>query len=238
IASLHCLIFCSCSFACCSAAIILSCGIEGGRLRLRKTDFDFIIVGGGFYGCCLALYLGSLTERILLLEAGEGLLERASRVNQARIHTGFHYPRSFSTALRSRALHARYVRDFEHAVVSDFDKLYAIATSRSKVSASRFARMFNVIDAPFYKAPRRLRLLFESELVEEVFVCREFAFDWSLLRDGLCARLEANSVSVRMGQTVHSALCEPDRVVVRLAAGQELTTNVLFNVTYANLNRV
>jgi glycine/D-amino acid oxidase-like deaminating enzyme len=205
---------------------------------LKTNDFDFIIIGGGFYGCCLALFLRSLTERILVLEAGEGLLERASRVNQARIHTGFHYPRSFSTALRSRALHARYVRDFAHAVVSDFDMLYAIATSRSKVSASRFARMFDVIDAPFYKAPRRLRLLFESELVEEVFVCREFAFDWSRLRDGLRARLEANSVSVRTGQTVDSALCEPDRVVVRLTAGQELTTNVLFNVTYANLNSV
>jgi glycine/D-amino acid oxidase-like deaminating enzyme len=205
---------------------------------LNKNDFDFIIIGGGFYGCCLALFLRSLTERILLLEAGDGLLERASRVNQARIHTGFHYPRSFSTALRSRALHARYVRDFKHAVVSDFDMLYAIAAARSKVSASRFARMFNVIDAPLYKAPRRLRLLFESELIEEVFVCREFAFDWSILRDGLRARLEANAVGVRMGQTVNSALCERDRVVVRLAAGQELSTSVLFNVTYANLNRV
>jgi glycine/D-amino acid oxidase-like deaminating enzyme len=205
---------------------------------LRKTDFDFIIVGGGFYGCCLALFLRSLTARILLLEAGTGLLERASRVNQARIHTGFHYPRSFTTALRSRALHARYVRDFKHAVISDFDMLYAIAARHSKVSASRFARMFKVIGAPFYPAPRRLRLLFEPDLVEEVFVCREFAFDWSVLRDDLCARLDANNVSVRTGQTVDSAQCEADRVVVRLAAGQELTTGVLFNVTYANINKL
>ena len=192
---------------------------------MTKNDYDVVIIGGGFYGCCLALFLRTVTARILVVEAGTGLLERASRVNQARIHTGFHYPRSVTTAMRSRALQERFVRDFKHAVVSDFDMLYAIAAHRSKVSASRFARMFKVIDAPFSRAPQQLRLLFDPELIEDVFVCREFAFDWSALRDDLHTRLEANGVPVRMGATVDSASCEPDCVVVRLTGGQELMTS-------------
>ena len=91
-----------------------------GTPGMTSNDYDVVIVGGGFYGCCLALFLRSVTSRILVVEAGTGLLERASRVNQARIHTGFHYPRSFTTAMRSRALQERFMRDFKHAVVSRF----------------------------------------------------------------------------------------------------------------------
>ena len=62
------------------------------------TTYDYVVIGGGFYGCCLALYLRSISARVLVVEAGPRLMDRASRVNQARVHTGFHYPRSAATA--------------------------------------------------------------------------------------------------------------------------------------------
>ena len=65
-------------------------------------QYDYAIIGGGFYGCCLALYLRSLSSRVVVLEANDKLLNRASRVNQARIHSGFHYPRSVLTAVKSK----------------------------------------------------------------------------------------------------------------------------------------
>src|SRR6476619_3293331 len=133
--------FCPSFFASYLAFIIPYRAIARGRAGMTSNDYDVVIIGGGFYGCCLALFLRSVTPRILVVEAGTGLLERASRVNQARIHAGFHYPRSFTTAMRSRALQERFARDFKHAVVADFDMLYAIAAYRSKVSSSRFARM-------------------------------------------------------------------------------------------------
>jgi len=96
----------------------------------RVDDHDVVIVGGGFYGCCLALFLRSISDKVLVVEAQDALLTRASRVNQSRIHAGFHYPRSFVTALRSQALSARFARDFSDAVVDDFQMLYAIARRR------------------------------------------------------------------------------------------------------------
>lgn len=175
---------------------------------------------------------------MLVLEAGEGLLERASRVNQARIHTGFHYPRSFNTALRSRLLQETFVREFAHAVVDDFQMLYAIASRRSKVTASRFARMFRAADAPFAPAPPPLRALFRGDLVEDVFLCREFAFDWTALRDGLLARLEANGIPPRTGEAVETVQQQGERVIVRTRSGRELTAAALFNVTYSNINHL
>lgn len=203
---------------------------------MAASDYDAVVVGGGFYGCCLALFLRSVAPRVLLIEAGDQLMERASRVNQARVHTGFHYPRSMVTALRSKVLQERFVRDFEAAIVSDFDMLYAIAARRSKVTASRFARMFRSLEAPFQPASKTQQALFAPDLVEEVFACREFAFDWMILRDGLRERLTRHGVTVRVGESVERLACAGERGVVVLADGAEITAGAVFNVTYANLN--
>lgn len=114
--------------------------------------------------------------------------------------------------------------------------LYAIASRRSKISASRFARMFKGISAPFARAPQHLRALFDPELIEDVFVCREFAFDWTALRDNLVTRLDACGVPVHRSEAVHSARSKPDGVVLCLASGKEITAKYVFNVTYANIN--
>ena len=65
--------------------------------------YENIIVGGGAYGCYAALRLAaSGAGKCLIVEKGEDLLGLASYANQARVHNGYHYPRSVLTALRSR----------------------------------------------------------------------------------------------------------------------------------------
>ena len=84
-----------------------------------KERYDFCVIGGGFYGCCLALWLRAQAGTVLLLEKESSLLSRASAINQARVHTGFHYPRSLSTAIRSLINMPRFVLEFRKAIVDD-----------------------------------------------------------------------------------------------------------------------
>ncbi|MFM5932187.1 MAG: FAD-dependent oxidoreductase [Novosphingobium sp.] len=202
------------------------------------TPYDFVIVGGGFYGCCLALYLRSLSESVLVIEEQDALLTRASRVNQARVHTGFHYPRSFVTALRSRQLSARFAADFSEAVVDDFRMLYAIARRRSKVSTGRFQAMFRDMGAQFEPADDSDAALFDPQLIEGVFNCAEFAFDWTVLQARLQDRLRQAGVTVLHGETAIRAVMEPDLARVECASGKTFAGRALFNVTYAGLNRL
>ena len=205
---------------------------------VSRADYDVAIVGGGFYGCCLALFLRTICDKVVVIEAEDELLTRASRVNQARVHSGFHYPRSFATALRSRLLQERFSRDFESALMSDFDMLYAIASRRSKVTGSRFARMFASIDAPFYRAPQSVKGLFDKALIEDVFVCREVAFDWTVLRDHVLTRLERAGVTVLTGSRVDALSLPAGGAVAHFADGREVFAGTLFNVTYAGLNKI
>ena len=48
--------------------------------------YDCIVIGGGFYGCMLALELRQKFKKILILEKENDILTRASLINQARIH--------------------------------------------------------------------------------------------------------------------------------------------------------
>jgi len=81
---------------------------------------EYLIIGGGFFGCCVALFLRSISSSIVIVEAGDDILTRASQVNQARIHTGFHYPRSVLTAFKSLALRHRFAKVFPEAVFDGF----------------------------------------------------------------------------------------------------------------------
>ena len=60
----------------------------------------------------IACHLAAKGQRVILLERGENLLERASHNNQARVHQGYHYPRSLITGLRSRENYTRFVAEF------------------------------------------------------------------------------------------------------------------------------
>lgn len=202
------------------------------------TSYDYVVIGGGFYGCCLALYLRSISARVLVVEAGPRLMDRASRVNQARVHTGFHYPRSAATAVKSMLLHRRFLRDFPEAVVGDFQMLYAIARRRSKVTAKKFHRMFRDMGAPIAVAGPGHRALFDPDLIEEVFACHEVAFDHKILAREVSARLAEAGIDVRLGTELLNLADRPEGVVVGLSDGTEVTARFAFNITYAQINAV
>lgn len=200
----------------------------------------YLVIGGGFYGCCLALFLRSTTQDVTLVEASAEIMTRASRVNQARLHSGFHYPRSMLTALKSRKLCQRFATDFPDAIVSDFQMLYAVARQRSKVSANRFRKMFENMKAPIALASRQEAAMFDDDRIEAVFRADEFAFDYSVLANQLMAQIDAFNLDLRLGTEVVSIDDNPDAeaAIVHLSDGSEVLADHVFNVTYAQINHV
>ena len=81
---------------------------------------DALVIGGGFYGCSIALALRRDfgLKRVMLVERESALMGRASYVNQARLHNGYHYPRSLTTAYRSRANLPRFTAEHPDCAVS------------------------------------------------------------------------------------------------------------------------
>ncbi|MDR6947637.1 glycine/D-amino acid oxidase-like deaminating enzyme [Pseudomonas sp. 2957] len=208
------------------------------------TDFDAVVIGGGFYGAAISIYLARQRglKRVLLLESEPALLRRASYSNQARVHNGYHYPRSFTTAYRSRVNLPKFVRDWPDAVKQDFTKLYAIARRNSKVTARQFERFCRDIGAAFQPADASLRALFEPRLIEEVFLVEEYAFDSTKLAGWAERELKESRVQVRCSTQASGISRGPDstlHVAVKTPNGQleQVVCRYVFNCTYSGLNQ-
>ena len=206
--------------------------------------YDAIIIGGGFYGTAIACELTTRRgfSRVALLEREPALLTRSSYNNQARIHNGYHYPRSFTTAYRSRVNLPSFVRDYPDAVRQDFTKLYAIARRNSNVTARQFIRFCHDIGAKLEPAPQALSQLFESRLIEAVFLAQEYVFDASVLADQAAAALNRAGVDVRFSTHVSGIRAEPPRLAVECVpvatgASETLAARTVFNCTYSGLNQ-
>lgn len=207
--------------------------------------WDAVVIGGGFYGCAVAAYLARRRGMgaVLLLEQEAALMQRASYNNQARVHNGYHYPRSFTTAQRSRVNLPNFVRDWPAAVHADFIKLYAIARRNSKVTARQFQRFCKEIGAVLQPADTAMRQLFDSRYIEDVFVVQEYAFDSSRLAALALADLQSAGVQMRLGHTV-TALNRGNGALVLQVQGpgagtpQPLQARHVFNCTYSGLNHI
>lgn len=207
------------------------------------VQYDAVIVGGGFYGAAIAIYLTRQRglKRVLLVEREAALMQRASYHNQARVHNGYHYPRSFTTAYRSRINLPRFVRDWPQVVKQDFTKLYAIARRNSKVTTKQFERFCREIGAPIRPADPALLNLFEPRLIEGVFEVEEYAFDSSKLAAWAKRELEECAVELRFETRVMAiarGAAHTSRVRLDDRHGTtEVTCSYVFNCTYSGLNQ-
>lgn len=197
----------------------------------------------------LASYFSGLGRRVTLLERENDYMQRASFVNQARVHQGYHYPRSVLTALRSRVSFPRFVKEFPESIFDSFEKYYLIGKHLGKVTARQFERFCQRIGAPFDHAPAKIARLVNPTLIEACFTTVEYAFNSLTLRSILKERLERHKVEQRLDTTVISvARAQNGNVSVefvptsRLGSGSESSEVIearhVFNCTYASLNSI
>jgi len=141
-----------------------------------KKKKSIAIAGAGFFGLSTAIYLANKNYKVKIFEKNSQAMQEASLLNQARVHGGYHYPRSLVTAARSRANYSRFITDYNDAIANDFSSLYAVARE-SKVSAKKFLRLMKLIGAPIDKYIGPLTEMFDQSLITDLFVVNEVSFN-------------------------------------------------------------
>ncbi|MEK7451134.1 MAG: FAD-dependent oxidoreductase [Patescibacteria group bacterium] len=204
---------------------------------IKKENFDVVVIGGGFYGCMLALYLRKNFSKVLILEKEKDLLTKASYNNQARVHNGYHYPRSFITALRSHVNFAQFNKDFKKAIEDNFTMVYAIASNNSKVTSSQFKKFCNQVGSPIKPAPEKIKRLFDQRLIEDVFVVEEVVYNAGTLRDLLKDKLQKNGVKSFYNTEVERISKQKDiSIKIDTKSNNHITGKHVFNCTYSQIN--
>ncbi|OGH19939.1 MAG: hypothetical protein A3D74_00690 [Candidatus Levybacteria bacterium RIFCSPHIGHO2_02_FULL_37_13] len=204
-----------------------------------NLTFDAVIIGGGFYGCMLALHLRKYFNKVLLVEKEEDILTKASYNNQARVHNGYHYPRSFITALRSHENYKKFAREFKKSIDDSFLMTYAIAKNNSKTTAQQFVKFCKQIDIPIASATSRIKKLFNDVLIEEIFLVEEMVFNAVNVRKQLKEKLRELKVNVMLGEesvAVHRTT--KGTLAIQFKSGKTVTGKTVYNCAYSQINTI
>lgn len=206
---------------------------------MQTTEYDAVVIGGGIIGSVVARFLAEHGRKTVLLEARPALLRGASFNNQARVHRGYHYPRSFLTGLRSSVNFPRFIAEFGETL-ERFSAYYAVGRHVSKVTASQFKVFCDRIGAPIAPAPTAIRRLFNAALVEDVFAVEECGLDARRLAARLDGDLAERRVRVECTTRATRVEALPGAMLrVRYERGgltSALDAGQVFNCTYSAVN--
>lgn len=110
--------------------------------------YDKVVIGAGIYGLYAALYCGNKKQNILVLEQDLVPFSRATYINQARVHQGYHYPRSISTAMRCAGYFERFNADYGFCINKRFHKIYAMSSQYSWTDGAQFLNFCKAAGIP------------------------------------------------------------------------------------------
>lgn len=194
------------------------------------------VIGAGFYGLEIAAFLARMGLNVDLHEQEPRPGLHASWANQARVHAGYHYPRSFRTGYRSASNYSRFRSDYSSAVHDNFKAVYAVAKKYSKTSAGQFAGFCGRAQLPLFDAPRWISKLFEAQQVEAVFLVEEAAFDGKKLVAEAANRAEMANVNLNFNSSVRKVVQSRDGAFILSTSDMgTVSYDLVIDATYSRL---
>lgn len=148
------------------------------------------VAGAGIYGTTIAI---RLAERGCAVEVFDpiGILQAASAINQYRIHSGYHYPRSPETISETLEARAEFIETFAPAIVRGSRHFYAIPREGSRTSPELFEDVARRHGLPC--KPSRPEWM-NFEFIDRCYEVDEQIYDPDALRDVIASRIRSSNI--------------------------------------------
>lgn len=199
--------------------------------------YDKIIIGAGLYGLYSALFCGKLGEKVLVLEYDDVPFKRATYINQARVHMGYHYPRSYSTAIKSASYFDRFNKDYGFCIHKEFEKIYAISSNFSWTSDEQFRKF--CMDAKIKCEDVNNLKFFKEGMCAGVFSTTEYTYDAHILKDYFINEIiKYPNVEIIYNSRIKNIRQNPTHFEITMENGFVYSSNFLLNATYASVNQI
>ena len=203
----------------------------------KNLNIDYVVLGAGIYGLYTSYLLLKKGFSVAVVEADDKLFSRASYVNQARVHQGYHYPRSVSTGRASAECFQRFSKDFENAINARFKKIYAVSARGSYTSSQQYMKFCEACNISAVEV--NPELYFSRGMIEGAFETEEYSFDARILSGMLLERINKfNDFYLFKNTIVFEIDRSNDSYLLNLSNGISIKTNGVFSCVYASINQV
>lgn len=145
------------------------------------------VAGAGIYGAAVAIRLAEQGHKVRLFDP-LGILQAASAINQYRVHSGYHYPRSLETIQETLEARAEFIRAFEPAIVRNSVHYYAIPKEGSRTPPDLYERVMKEQGLPL--KPCRPEWM-NFDFIDRCYEVDENIYDPDMLRDLIEKRVRA-----------------------------------------------
>jgi glycine/D-amino acid oxidase-like deaminating enzyme len=183
---------------------------------MKVENYARLIIGAGIYGLYSAIALAKLGLSVAVLDADTAPFLRGSYINQARVHNGYHYPRSFSTAAKSAKYFQRFTADFNDCILFDFEQIYAISANYSWTNGSQFAKFCKNVKIRCDEMSD-ITPYFNTHAVEKAFVTHEFTFDAKLIGEKMYEEAVALGVKFAFNANIVAIEANGDKYKIHTA---------------------
>ncbi len=198
--------------------------------------FDRLIIGAGIYGLYAARECAKHGEKIALLEKDSSAFKRATYINQARVHMGYHYPRSVATAAKSAHYFKRFSDEFSFCIKSDFEQIYATSATMSWTSSEAFKKFCDDVSIPCKEV--NPDDYFHNGLCDGAFLTKEYTYDAHILRDYFLDELSRyKNVEIFYNQQI-TEMKKSGNIWEVKANNILYQTAFILNNTYAGINEI
>ncbi len=197
--------------------------------------YDKVIIGAGLYGLYAALQCGRKGERICVLEQDPAPFDRATYINQARVHMGYHYPRSLATAVKSANYFERFVEDYGFCINGDFQQIYATSSKLGWTNANEFARFCQAAGIKCDEVP--VSKYFKPGMCDGAFLTQEYTYDAMILKQWFMDEIsKIPQVEICFGTKPEEIVQSGDVWRIRTSQGDLLEAPFILNASYASVN--
>jgi FAD dependent oxidoreductase len=136
------------------------------------------IAGAGIYGATAAIRLAEQGHQVTLFDP-LGVMRAASAINQYRVHSGYHYPRSPETITETLEARREFIEAFATAIVRNSRHYYAIPHEGSRTPPQEYEQIMQSHGLPLHACrPEWMNF----EYIERCYEVDENIYDPQLLR--------------------------------------------------------
>jgi voltage-gated potassium channel Kch len=154
------------------------------------------IAGSGIYGATAAIRLAEHGHQVTLFDPLR-VMRAASAINQYRVHSGYHYPRSPETIVETLEARREFIEAFAPAIVRNSRHYYAIPREGSRTGPQQYEQIMRSHGLPLH-ACRPDWINFEY--IDQCYEVDENIYDPDLLRAVIESRL--NALGIKCEQDV------------------------------------
>lgn len=204
---------------------------------MSTVSTDIIIIGAGLYGLYAALKCAKKGKSVAIIEYDEQPFKRATYINQARVHMGYHYPRSLSTAVKSAGYYERFHEDYGFCIHDTFDQIYATSKQFSWTNALEFKKFCDA--AGIFCEQIDTGRYFKDGYCDGAFRTREDTYDAILLKEYFLKEIgHCSNVWLNCNARIRSIVKKEDVYEIILANDDIYVSDFVLNATYASTNQI